>query len=120
MTDNQMFTMYADATQQDRETFVSDWAMSSLFAGEDPAGAVDMALVEQLGRLWDVANVPFDRLLQLLGMNITQCHQRFCIPYRTVQNWSQGERSAPSYIRLMMAEASGWVTIRQIETSNGK
>lgn len=120
MTDNQMYTLFSDAGQQPRDAYISDWALSSMFTADGAEAApVDMELVEQLGRLWDAVNVPFDRLLQLLGLNITQCHRRFCIPYRTVQNWSLGERKAPEYLRLMMAESTGWLTLRSTPTVEG-
>lgn len=116
MTDKQMHALYTDALQQDREIFVNDWTLSSMFAA-DPEATVDLALAEELGKLWDVANAPFDRLLQLMGLTITQCHLRFCIPYRTVQDWSRGERRPPDYIRLLLAEAIGFLRIRSRDTA---
>lgn len=37
-------------------------------------------------------------LLQQSGMNMKQFSEHFNIPYRTIQNWSSGERKAPDYV----------------------
>ena len=41
------------------------------------------------------------------NMTIKQISDRFNIPYRTVQNWSNGTRVAPQYVLDMMAEILG-------------
>jgi DNA-binding transcriptional regulator YiaG len=40
----------------------------------------------------------FKDLLQQSGMNMKQFAEHFNIPYRTIQNWSSGERKAPDYV----------------------
>ncbi len=115
--DNKLFSeIWADAQQtKDINAFVSDWATSSQFLDpEDPEQKIDGGLVEQLGQLWKVANAPFRELLKLLGLSQTACTVRFCIPLRTVQSWTLGERACPSYIRLMMAELCGVITLRSL------
>lgn len=112
---NKLFAeIWADAQQiKDINSFVSDWATSSQFLDpEDPDQKIDGGLVEQLGQLWKVANAPFRELLKLLGLSQTACSVRFCIPLRTVQGWALGERQIPSYTRLMMAELTGIVKLR--------
>lgn len=47
---------------------------------------------------------PIKDLMSRHGMNIKKLHERFCIPYRTVQNWVGGQRECPSYIIKMMDE----------------
>lgn len=115
--DNKLFGMiWEDAqNQQDMDAFVSDWATSSLFLDpEHPDQEIDSSIVDQLGRLWQVANLPFREFLKLLGLSQTTCSVRFCIHLRTVQHWALGERACPSYIRLMMAELCGAVTLRSL------
>lgn len=36
------------------------------------------------------------------SMNMKELAEHFGIPYRTVQNWCRGERTAPSYIIEMI------------------
>ena len=45
-----------------------------------------------------ITTVDFKSLLEQSGMNMKQFSERFNIPYRTVQNWSSGERQAPEYV----------------------
>lgn len=69
--DNKLFAeIWADTqSQQDMDAFVSDWATSSAFLDpEDPDQEIDSGIVGQLGRLWQVANLPFREFLKLLGL----------------------------------------------------
>lgn len=112
MTDKQIYTIFDEtANYTDPDAYASDIAMS-LLDPEDPGQEVDLALVDKLRILWHVANDPFKDFLRLLGLNQTQCATRFCIPLRTVQNWAGEVRTAPDYIRLMMAELVGIVKLR--------
>ena len=40
----------------------------------------------------------FKELRELSGMNMTQFANYFNIPYRTVQDWDNGNRTPPEYI----------------------
>ncbi len=112
MTDKQIYTAYGEAfNYSDPDAFASDIVLS-LTDSEDPSKEVDTALFEQLRVLWHVANDPFKSLLEIIGITQTKCATRFCIPLRTVQGWALGERPASSYIRIMMAELSGVIDIR--------
>ena len=114
MSDNLFAEIWADALQiPDIDAFVSDWALSSALLPEDQD--IDPELVRQLRILWHVAHDPFKDLLKLMDLTQTRCSVRFCIPLRTVQGWANGTRQAPPYIRLMIAEATGLLTIRRYE-----
>lgn len=43
-------------------------------------------------------------ILQATGMTQKALAERFEIPHRTVQNWANGQRECPVYIRKMMVE----------------
>lgn len=47
---------------------------------------------------------PIKDLMSRYGLNIKKLSERFCIPYRTVQNWVGGQRECPSYLIKMMDE----------------
>lgn len=68
--------------------------------------------LETLTTIWGIANKEFRELLDDMGLNQSQCARQFCIPLRTVQDWAVGRREPPPYIRLMMAEAVGLLSIR--------
>ena len=112
MTDKQIYRLYGEAANcTDPDAFASD-ATLSLLDPDDPGQEVDAELFAQLRTLWHVANDHFKGLLELMGLNQTQCATRFCIPRRTIQNWAGGHRPCPPYIRLMMAELTGIVRLR--------
>lgn len=112
MTDKQIYVCYGEtANYTDPDAYASDVALS-LLDPDTPGQEIDMALFEQFRTLWHVANDPFKVLLDRMGLTQTECSRRFCIPFRTVQNWAGEVRSAPPYLRLMMAEAVGLLRIR--------
>ena len=91
------------------------WSTSSaVLDPEDPTGEVDLSLYGQLCTLWHVANDPFREFLQLLGLSQAKCSRRFCIPLRTIEDWAGDRRMPPSYLRLMMAELAGLVSLREV------
>ena len=69
---------------------------------------------EQLRRMWHVAHDGFREVLDAFCLTPTECANRFCMPIRTMQNWIYDIHPCPPYLRLMMAEALGYVTLRQM------
>lgn len=41
------------------------------------------------------------------GLSLRGLARRFGIPQRTMENWSSGSRSCPTYVLLMMQECLG-------------
>ena len=74
-----------------------------------------LTVQDQLRRLWHVAHDNFRTLLDAFGMTQTALSTHFCIPFRTVQSWALNERDCPPDLRLMMAEALGYVRLRDME-----
>lgn len=112
MTDKQLYQIFDETSNYaDPDAYASDVALS-LLDPEDPSQEPDAALFEALRTIWHVSEDPFKALLERMGLTQTECSLRFCIPRRTVQNWAGGVNSAPSYLRLMMAELSGIVKLR--------
>lgn len=119
MTDKLFAEIWADAQQiTDIDAFSSDWALSSALLPED--ADMDPILWEQLRIMWHVAHDKFKGLLQQMGLKQTGCATRFCIPLRTVQGWALGERECTPYIRLMMAEATGYLRLRDYGNKKGE
>lgn len=113
MIDNKNFyLLWGDALQSDnRDRYVSEWSTSSIWglpeelSDDDLLGAAD-----KLGQIWDIAHMSVKGICQAAGLTQAALAQRFCIPLRTVEDWSRGARKCPDYIRLMMAEALGIIT----------
>lgn len=43
-------------------------------------------------------------LSEMSGLSYRKLAERFHIPYRTMENWSGGQRKPPEYVLLMMEE----------------
>ncbi len=112
MNDKQFSIVWAAALEESsRAAFVSDWALSSIFADPDePVQDVPAELVEQLEGIWDVAHMSVKDLRSVTGLSRTVFAERFCIPLRTVEDWEAARRNPPDYVRLMMAQLVGVLT----------
>ena len=109
MNDNLFHVIFGEALESaDRTAFVSDWALSSVFApdGEEPSEEIRADLIEQLGRIWDVAHMSVPEIRATTGLSQVKFAERFCVPRRTLEGW-ESRGSCPDYVRLMMAELLG-------------
>lgn len=103
MTDVLFNTILKDALNiDDRDAFISDWALSSAW-GDAPEDAIPQRRIDELGRIWDAAHMSFADILAASGKSLTDFALRYAIPYRTAQNWKNGVRECPLYLRLLLA-----------------
>lgn len=84
----------------DRDAFVSDLALSSIW-DDDPDAEIPTERIEALSRLWDVIHLPISELLA--PMTQAQACREFYVPRRTMQDWFSGARQCPAYVRLYLA-----------------
>jgi hypothetical protein len=90
----------------DRDAFISDLALSSIWGGAEDA-MIPADRIEELEDLWDIYHRSVSEILTVARLTMTQLSKRFHIPYRTVQNWcadGKEHRECPAYVRLMMQE----------------
>lgn len=107
MTDKLFNTLWTAALDcADRDTYVSDWALSSAY-GDAPEADVPADRVEELGHLWDAAHLTIRDIRAHTGLSQAAFAVRYCIPRRTVENWESGDRQCADYVRLLLAEAVG-------------
>lgn len=107
MTDFQFNVLWAEAlTSTDRDAFISDAALSSIW-GNAPDAAIPDDRLQQLGQLWDAAHLTVKAIRAATGLSQAAFAQRFCIPRRTVENWESGTNTCPVYVRLLLAQAVG-------------
>lgn len=104
--DNKTFsTIWAAALDNNnREAFISDRALSSIWAD-----AADDALVvraDQCGRIWDLAHMSIADIRHTTGLSQSRFAQAFCIPHKTIIKWEQRGGCA-DYVRLMLARLCG-------------
>lgn len=102
MTDKQFYLIYTEAlASTDRDAFVSDWALSSIWGDDSDEDIQSRA--EEIRKTWDVAHMSVQDLCSRAGIGQSELSRKFCIPLRTVQNWFGGQNRCPQYIILMMA-----------------
>lgn len=102
MNDKTFYTIYSEAlVSNDRDAFASDWSLSSVFSETSDT----MKNFEICGRIWDLAHLTVSEVRAHTGLTQSAFSTRFCIPFRTLQNWEY--RSCPPYIVLMLARLTG-------------
>ncbi len=107
MTDKLFYMIFTDALNiADRDAFISDWALSSVWGDAEDAEIPASRLLE-LGMIWDVAHASFADIVKASGLKLVDFAARYAIPYRTAQNWLAGVNRCPDYTRLLLARAVG-------------
>lgn len=104
MTDAQFSLLFSSALESaDRDTFVSDWALSSVWEDREDDG-IPPERIDQIGAIWDVAHMTIRQIRAYTGLTQAAFSARFCIPKRTIGNWETGVNECPAYVRLMLAQ----------------
>lgn len=108
MTDKQFYEAFADALMvKDRDEYIFDWALSSVWGDAADAEVPDRR-ISNLGALWDVAHASVREIRAYTGLTRTNFALRYLIPYRTVENWERGDSQCPDYVRLLLAQVTGF------------
>lgn len=109
MSDKQFAACYKEiANYQDRDAYVSDMALSSIWE-DTTSDEIPAERLDAVGQIWDAAHKSAKQIAADAGLTQRKLAERFCIPYRTVENWCGGQRECPAYVRLMMQELLGQV-----------
>lgn len=104
MTYKEFYFCVAEAANYaSRDAYISDLALSTIW-GDPEDAPIPEARLETLGQIWDACRRTVKQIAADSGLSCRKLAVRFCIPYRTVENWSAGERECPLYTRLMMQE----------------
>lgn len=90
----------------DREAYISDLALSSMW-GDDPEAAIPADRLESLGTIYDAVHRSIRDIASASGLTQRKLMERFCIPRRTMEDWSTGTRSCPVYTILLIQESLG-------------
>ncbi|MCI6851301.1 MAG: hypothetical protein MR883_07285 [Clostridiales bacterium] len=107
MTDKQFYTCVSEVdSYQDRDAYISDMALSSMWE-DDKTDEIPAERLDAVSQIWDAAHRSVKQIAADAGMSQRKLAERFCIPYRTMENWGGGKNACPLYIRLMMQEILG-------------
>lgn len=107
MTINQYRDCIAEVfAYAERDFFVSDLALSEIW-GDAPEDPIPDARLAALGQIWDAAHRTVPEIAKAAGLSNRKLAERFCIPYRTVEDWAAERRESPLYVRLMLQQCLG-------------
>mgnify|MGYP002709811939 CR=1 FL=1 len=109
MTDKQFHVLFGEAlASADRDAFVSEWALASIW-DDAPDSEISADRLIQLGSIWDASHRSVRDIAAAAELSQRQLAERFCVPYRTMEDWCRGLRTPPDYVRLMMQECLGLI-----------
>lgn len=107
MTNKKFYILVGEATgYTDRDAYISDFAMSSMWE-DGESNEIPPERIAVLGEIYDACNRSVRDIVAATGMTQRAFAERFCIPYRTVEDWCTGKRECSIYIRLMLQECIG-------------
>ena len=107
MTNKQFYICVGEATcYASRDAYVSDISMSSMWE-DDETSEIPPERIAVLGEIYDACHRSVKDIASAAGLSNRKLAERFCIPYRTVEDWSAGKRECAVYLRLMMQECLG-------------
>lgn len=107
MTDKQfMYCVKETGNYTDRDAYISDLCLSSIWEG-DEGEDIPQERVDVIGSIWDACHRSMKDIASEAGLSQRKLAERFCIPYRTMENWCGGQNECPVYVRLMMQECIG-------------
>ena len=104
------------SSYSERDAYISDLAISSMW-GDGPEDEIPADRLQELGHLWDAANLPMRELLAPCG-TMVDASDRFCIPYRTIQDWCADLHPCTPYVRLLIADALRYHTAQAGSSSD--
>ena len=90
----------------DRDPYISDLSLSEIW-GDAPEDPIPDARQDALGQIWDAARRTVPEIAKAAGLSNRKLAERFCIPYRTVEDWAADRRESPLYVRLMLQQCLG-------------
>lgn len=107
MTDKQFLECYLEVENyQDRDAYVSDMALSTIWDDATDSG-IPADRIQAIGDIWDAVHRSVKDIAADAGISQRKLAERFCIPYRTVEDWCAGRRECAAYIKMMMQECLG-------------
>ena len=93
---------YTEDKADAKEVFLSNVTMS---IPDDAPGCVNLdAEKDRLSKIWEVAHMSINEMVAAVGLSKTNFAKETGIPFRSIQNWSLGDRTPPVYIRFLLAE----------------
>ena len=107
MTDKQFNICASEAAEYaSRDAYISDLALSSIWE-DNESSEIPPERIAALGEIYDACHRSVKDIASAAGISNRKLAERFCIPYRTVEDWSAGKRECAVYLRLMMQECLG-------------
>lgn len=85
-----------------------NFALNPLYNAYDP-----FSLWADIANLWKALNMTPAEIVQYSGLKMSEFAARYVIPYRTLQAWCDGTNPCPIYIRIMLCELLGILSMTE-------
>lgn len=96
--------LWSEALRSDDAlVFLNEWLASSIWGDTEKLSDSEMLSIrETLMEIWNAAHMSIKDICEQKKLTMAELSNRFCIPYRTIQNWCNGTNKCPDYVRLMI------------------
>lgn len=109
MTDVLFEKLWKDALDQpDQELYISEYGYPDWF---DEISEDSGEVIAALTKIHTAAHMTVKDILSAAGLTQAAFSVKFCIPKRTIENWSAGSRQCPDYVRLMLIRLLGLIDL---------
>lgn len=113
MVDKQFHDIFSHAVSlpaDGREAFLDYWMHRGVEIEQDDIPNdinYNFYLLDQLESIWDIAHLSVRDIRRHTGLTQRKFCDKFCIPYRSLEDWERGISKCPPYLRLMLAQLVG-------------
>ena len=108
LPDNLFFVLVMEAAKdQDRDRYVSDWSLSSIWDDREEMDTIPKNRIEMVGKIWDAVHMPFSKIRKASGLTKTAFAARYCIKKRNIENWEYGNRDISVALKLLLEKEVG-------------
>ena len=107
MTDKLFNKIWHDAlVQPSEDMFIGEYGYPDWF---DEISTDAEEVVAKLQQIHRVAHMSVRDMLKLTGLTQAAFACKFCVPLRTVEDWSRNVRKCPDSVRLLIAYRLGMI-----------
>ena len=108
ITDKQRsFCVSESAKYSEFDSYVANVCASPVWSCPFKNAPSSNELLPFLQNVWDAYHRSIRDICKDAGLSQRKLAERFCIPYRTVEDWCRGLRKPPDYLRMMIQAMLG-------------
>ena len=108
LTPTKLALLFSEAAASDnRQAFVSDWALSSMWGDPEDRETIPQERIDFLDRLWIVSGWGVSEICFRAAINIRQLEAITLTPYRTLLRWNSEDEKFSARERFLILSHLG-------------